>query len=83
MSALRSIGLALLALVLVCGSTAADEIGSFDGAVWRFGMTPKGGGKKLRGAFRVNNHVLFPLLIVATTKPFVLALRLNQCDFLS
>jgi hypothetical protein len=64
MPASRTLGLALLtlallSLVLVCGSPAADEIGSFDGAVWRFGMTPKGGGKKLRGAFRVNNHVLF------------------------
>lgn len=48
-----------LGMAVECHAQGKDG-GEFDGAVWRFTLTPKVAGPgQLRGHFRVSNHVLY------------------------
>lgn len=52
--------LAMFGLSAVGFSSPACAEDKFDGAVWRFAMSPKKRGKEtLKGAFRVSNNVLY------------------------
>ncbi len=54
-------------------STMAQEQGQFEGAIWRFSMTPRPplrGREPLRGVFRVHNHVLYQKSIRSPDAPF-------------
>lgn len=60
---IRPLTLALL-MISVASFTASDaraeDLGAFEGAIWRFTMTPKNPNLgELSGAFRVNNKVIY------------------------
>ena len=57
--------LAGLAILTCTASVSADDQDQFEGALWRFTMTPKTRGlEPLKGQYRVSDHVFYQ-----TTKP--------------